>query len=179
MKVNSERVSILKKENLLSIVILPTTDKKKLTLLFLWLLAWTTCGIIVIINYFKLTEPNTKLFIIGYLSFWFYFEYNIALTFIWKQFGKEKLWIKDGILHFQKEINKKGKILKFNLDLVQNFSVLELNKNKFVDTISQSFWVKGGERIEFYSQAKVVRLGMQISDEEANIIVKEINTYLN
>ena len=74
MKVIGKRISILKKENLLSIVILPTTDKKKLTLLFLWILAWTTCGIIVFINYFKLLDENIKLFTIGYLSFWFYFE---------------------------------------------------------------------------------------------------------
>ena len=62
MKVIGKRISILKKENLLSIVILPTTDKKKLTLLFLWILAWTTCGIIVFINYFKLLDENIKLF---------------------------------------------------------------------------------------------------------------------
>lgn len=48
MKVLGKRVSILKKDDLLSIVILPTTDKRKLGLLFLWLMAWTVCGIIVI-----------------------------------------------------------------------------------------------------------------------------------
>ena len=77
MKVIGERISILKKENLLSIVILPTTDKKKLGVLFLWLMAWTVCGIIVFINYFKLTDEKAKLFIIGYLSFWFYFLYRV------------------------------------------------------------------------------------------------------
>jgi uncharacterized membrane protein len=102
MKVIGERISILKKEKLLSVVILPTTDKKKLGLLFLWLLAWTVCGIIVFVNYFKLTEQKEKIFILIYLSFWLYFEFNIARTFIWKKFGKEKLWIQDNVLHYQR-----------------------------------------------------------------------------
>jgi hypothetical protein len=175
MKVISDRVSILKTGELLSIVILPTTDRKKLFLLFLWLLAWTVCGIIVFISYFKLTDSNSKLFIIIYLSFWFYFEYNIAKTFIWKKFGREKIWIKDGLLHYQKEINKRGRIREFNLSLVSKFRLIELSTTSFADIVNQSFWVKGGERIEFDSQSKTIRLGMQLSDMEARIIVNEIN----
>ena len=50
MKVLGDRISILKKEDLLSIVILPTVDKKQLGILFLWIFAWTVCGVIVFIN---------------------------------------------------------------------------------------------------------------------------------
>jgi hypothetical protein len=179
MKIIGERISILKKENLLSIVILPTTDKNKLRLLFLWLLAWTVCGIVVFANYFRMTDQNSKLFIIIYLSFWAYFEFNIIRTFIWKRSGKEKLWIQDGMLHYQREMNRKGKIMDFNVDLVSPLQVLELKPTRFSDTVNQSFWVKGGERLEFQSQSKTVRLGMQISDEEARRIQKEVNQFLS
>lgn len=81
MKIIGERINILKKDNLLSIVILPTTDKKKLGLLFLWLMAWTVCGIIKLANYFRLTEQGAKLFVIIDLSFWAYFEYSITKAF--------------------------------------------------------------------------------------------------
>jgi hypothetical protein len=178
MKVIGDRISILKKENLVSIVILPTTDKKKLGLLFLWLMAWTVCGVIVFANYFKITDSNAKLFIIGYLSFWLYFEYTITRAFIWKKFGKEKLWIQDETLFYQKEINKKGKILEFNLELVEKLKLVELNNSSLADTINQSYWVKGGERIELHSQTKNIRLGMQISDEEARIILREVNAFI-
>jgi hypothetical protein len=116
---------------------------------------------------------------IGYLSFWFYFEYTIVLAFIWKKFGKEKLWIQDGLINYQKEINKKGKIQTFNIGLIENLSLVEINSTSFMDTINQSFWVKGGERIEFKSQAKTIRLGMQITDEEALLLIKEVNSALN
>lgn len=177
MKVIGDRISILKKDNLLSIVILPTTNKVKLNLLFFWLLAWSVCGIIVFANYFKIEDKDTKLFMIVYLSFWAYFEFNILRAFIWKKFGKEKLWIADGILHYQREINKKGKIREFNLDLITKVSVIELKATRLSDTINQSFWIKGGERLEFTSQASLIQFGLQISDDEAQSIASEINKF--
>lgn len=178
MKVIGDRISILKKDNLLSIVILPTTHKTKLNLMFLWLLAWSVSGIIVLANYFRISDPDQKLFIVVFLSFWAYFEFNIVRAFIWKKFGKEKLWIQDGILHYQREINKKGQIKEYNLDLISPLSIIELKPSRFADTINQSFWVKGGERIEFASQSALVRLGLQISDKEAKQIVAEVNRFI-
>ena len=175
MKVIGERISILKKENVLSVVILATNDKTKTRILFLWLMAWTVCGIIVFANYFKATDQNSKLFIIVYLAFWTYFEFNIVRTFMWKRSGKEKLWIKDGILHYQREINGKGKINEFDLNLISPLELIELKPTRFSDTINQSFWIKGGERLQFYSQSKLILLGMQITDEEAKKIMKEVN----
>jgi hypothetical protein len=142
-------------------------------------MAWSVCGIIVFVNYFRLTDENAKLFIIVYLSFWAYFEYNITRAFIWKKFGKEKLWIQDGVMYYQKEVNKKGKISQFNLELVDKVKMLELSNTSLADTVNQSFWVRGGERLEFQSQAKVQRFGLQINDEEARIILNEINSYIS
>lgn len=178
MKVLGERISILKKENLLSIVILPGLDKKRLYAIFAWLFAWTVCGVIVFINYFQTDNRDIKLFIIVYLSFWFYFEYNIIRSFIWKRSGKEKLWIQDGILHYQREINKRGKIREFSLNLVNPVEVLELRPTRFSDTVMQSFWVRGGERLQFSCQGKTVLFGMQISDAEAYQLRTEINQYI-
>ena len=178
MKIISNRISIIKKEGLLSIVILPSQDRRKLTLLFLWLMAWTVCGILVFANYFRISDANAKIFLIVYLSFWAYFEFNIMRAFIWKKFGREKLWIRDGLIHYQKEINKKGKVQEFNADLVSKLRMIELSSGSFADTFNQSYWVKGGERLEFNAQAKVIRLGMQISDEEARLILNEVNAYL-
>lgn len=175
MKVISKRISIYKTDKVLSIVILPTDNKNKLGLLFLWLMAWTVCGLIVLINYFKLQEQNSKLFTIIYLSFWAYFEFSIMRVFIWKKFGREKIWVQDGELNYKREINNKGKVKSFNLDLVSKLTLIELSRSSFVDSINQSFWVKGGERLEFTSQAQTIRLGMQISDEEARQIMKEVN----
>jgi hypothetical protein len=56
---------------------------------------------------------------------------------------------------------------------------VELSNAKFADTFNQSFWVKGGERLEFDSQSQLIRLGMQLSDEEARVILNEVNGFIS
>jgi hypothetical protein len=175
MKVIGKRISILREQGLLSIVILAATDRKKLAALFLWLTAWTVCGLIVAVNYFKMTDRNARLFIIVYLSFWFYFEFNIVRTFIWRKWGREKIWLKDGKLHYQREVNGRGKIKEYDLNLAGKAEVLPLSTTRFADTINQSFWIRGGERVQMECQARTVRMAMQVTDEEARSIVNEIN----
>ena len=179
MKVISDRVSVLEKDNVFSLVILPTTEKKKLWVLFLWLMAWTICGVIVFANYFNITNKEAKVFIIVYLSFWTYFEYKIAKAYTWKKFGKEKLWIKKGKLLYQREVSGKGKIKEFDLELINDLRVIELSPTSFADTINQSFWIKGGERLEFECQSKIIRFGMQLNDKETLDVYKALKNFLN
>ncbi|HQQ95019.1 MAG TPA: hypothetical protein PLQ93_10730 [Bacteroidia bacterium] len=176
MKVISERISIVKKDKLLSIVILAAANRRKLALLFLWLLAWSVCGLLVLINYFQLTDENTKLFVIVYLAFWLYFELSIIRTFIWKKYGKEKIWFQHGVLHYQREFNRRGKIREFQPELIQDLRIIESRPGNFFDSVNQSFWVKGNERLEFRYQAKTIRFAFQITNEESSILLKEIET---
>ncbi|MBL7937189.1 MAG: hypothetical protein JNM51_15380, partial [Bacteroidia bacterium] len=88
VQVIGKRSSILIKDQVFSLVILPTDDKKKVNLMFLWLLAWSVSGVIVIANYFTLQQESAKLFIIIWLAFWAYFEFKIIRVFMWKRFGK-------------------------------------------------------------------------------------------
>lgn len=178
IQVIGKRSSILIKEQVFSLVILPTDDKKKVNLLFLWLMAWTVSGFIVLANYFKLTNDNAKLMIIVWLAFWAYFEFKITKVYMWKRFGKEKLWVKNGTLLYQQDINGKGKVKEFDLNLISDFSLIPLTTGSIADTFAQTFWVKGGERIEFTSQAKLIKFGMQLNDEDANKIITALSKFL-
>jgi hypothetical protein len=179
MQLISPRVSVLEKDNVFSLVILPTADKKKLGLLFLWLLAWTVCGLIVFANYFQIANKESKIFIIVYLSFWAYYEFKIGRAFLWKKFGREKLWIKKGKIQYQREVSGKGKIHEYDIELVNDLELIELDKSSFADTINQSFWIKGGERLQFQCGPKTVRFGMQLSDEEARKVFNALKNFLN
>ncbi len=178
MKVIGERISILKKEDLLSIVILPKSDNKKLAVMFFWLLAWSVCGIIVFVNYFQVSSRDAKLFIIIYLSFWAYFEFKIARAFMWRKYGKEKLWVTGGTVYYQQEIAKKGKIQQFDFHLIQDLKLIERSEFSFSDFINSSFWIKGGERIAFTCAHKTIRLGMQLEDKEAKALIHEIEQFM-
>lgn len=178
IQVIGKRTSVLIKDQVFSLVILPTDDMKKTNLLFLWLMAWSVSGIIILINYFKLTQDNAKLMIIVWLAFWAYFEFKIIRVYMWKRFGKEKLWIKNGTLLYQQDINGRGKVKEYDLNLISDFCLIELVTGSIADTFSQTFWVKGGERIEFACQSKVIKFGMQLTDEEATKIIVALNKFL-
>jgi hypothetical protein len=178
MKVIGDRISVLKKEDLLSIVILPLTENSKLRVMLTWLGAWTICGIIVMFNFPSMKDQNSKLFVIVYLSFWAYYEYKITKAFLWRTYGKEKLWIKGGKLFYQKEIKGKGKVKEYDLELVSDLKVVEINEGNFFDFINKSFWVTGGERLELACQGKVMRFGMQLSDKEASSLFKDLSQFI-
>lgn len=178
LKEIGKRCSLLIKDSVFSLVILPTDDKRKTNLMFLWLMAWTVSGIIILVNYFKLTQQDAKLFVIIWLGFWGYYEFKIMRVFMWKRFGKEKLWIKNGTLHYQQDINGRGKINEYDLNLVSDLRLIAVEQKNFFDFFNQTFWVKGGERIEFSYQGKTVRLAMQLSDEDANKVLNEIKKFL-
>jgi len=174
----SKRSSVLIKDGVFSLVILPTEDKKKTNLLFLWLLAWTISGVIVIGNYFTITQDKAKLLLIIWIAFWAYFEFKIIRVFMWKRFGKEKLWIKNGLLLYKEDINGRGKTKEFDLNLISNLELIALTNGSIADTFSQTFWVKGGERIQFTCQSKVIKFGMQLADDEAKKIISALNKQL-
>ncbi len=173
-----KRSSLLIKNQIYSLVILPTSEKRKLNLLFLWLMAWSVSGVLVIANYFTLTNENEKTVLIVWLAFWAYFEFKIMRVYMWKRFGKEKLWIKNGTLFYQQDINGRGKIKEYDINLISEFRVLPIKESSFVDSFFQSYWVKGGERIEFNTQQKLQRFGLQLEDDEAKKIVASLHKFL-
>jgi hypothetical protein len=179
MKVIGNRISVLKKDDLLSVVILPLGDKRKLALMFMWILAWSVCGVIVFANYFKIREPDAKLFILVYLSFWAYFEFKILRAFTWRKWGKEKIWIQNNVLYYQKEVNGKGRISQYELELVDDLKLIDLNDRSFSDFINQSFWIKGGERLQFSYQSRILKFAMQLSDAEAKSVLRELRDFTN
>lgn len=173
-----KRASLLVKENVFSLVIIPTHEKRKTGLLFLWLVAWTVSGLIIIMSYTQIQQEKAKVMMMVWLAFWAYFEFKIIRVFMWKRFGKEKFWIKNGIAHYQQEINGRGKVKQFDANLITNLDVIDVEKTNFADSFNQSFWVKGGQRIEFVSQGKVLKFGMQLNDEDAFKIALELKKFL-
>lgn len=173
-----QRSSLSIKEQVFSLIIIPTDKKRKTGLLFLWLFAWTISGVIVLSSYPQIRDQNARLMLIIWLAFWAYFEFKIIRVFMWKRFGKEKLWVKNGTLHYQQDINGRGKVKQYDINLISELKVIPVEKTNFADSFNQSFWVKGGERIEFSCQGKVIRLGMQLPDEDATKIVSELKKFL-
>ena len=174
IEIIGKRISVLKSDDLYSFVIVPSDANWKIYLLFAWLFLWTVSGVVVAANYFMLTNANLKLVLIMWLGFWVYFEFKIGKAFLFRRFGKEKIWIKGGKLFYWRDIAGRGKKLEFDKELIKDFELIQKNKKDFFASINESFWVIGGESIIFNYGAKPYRLGIQLPEEDAKELLRQM-----
>jgi hypothetical protein len=174
IEVIGKRISMLKADGVSSFVIIPTAANWKLHMLFAWLFLWTISGVIVAVNYFTLTNANIKIIVLIWLGFWAYFEFRTGKAFVFKKFGKEKIWVKNGKLNYWKDISGRGKKLEFDIELVKDLQLVEKNKKDFFQFMNESFWVMGGESISFSYGAKTYRIGIQLDEADAKELLRQL-----
>jgi hypothetical protein len=172
MEYIGKQISIKKKEQELSIVILPSVNKVKRTLLFCWFFLWSASGVVVFTQSFLIHDENTKAAIIVWLGFWAYFEYKIFTAYMWRKFGMEKIKLRDNQLFYKRDVAGRGKIKVFEYDFIKDFRIIDKKENSFIDNLNNSYWVVGGERIAFDYYGKEIKLGLQLDDQETEGLYK-------
>lgn len=174
MEYIGDRISIKKTDNETSIVILSGADKIKKKLLLVWFSLWTIGGLIVFVEYFMITDNQTKVAIIVWLGFWGYFEYKIFKAVMWRSFGMEKLKLKERKLYYKRDVRGKGKITVFEFDFMKEFRIVETKENSFFENLNHSYWVIAGEKLAFDYYGKEIKCGLQLSEADAKALHKLI-----
>lgn len=174
IKTISDRISVGHTKDIWSLVIVPAYDKQKLYGLALWILAWTISGLLIISSYKLAAHQNQKLFIIIFTFFWMYYEWKVINIFIWRKWGKEKIWIKDKKLFIKTSMLKKQPE-SFRVEDINEIVEEEFNEKSFFDFISNSFWNKGKPRIKINALGKNYFIGYQLSDKETRETIKALN----
>lgn len=177
MEFISERTSVVKTEEQLSIVITAASDKRKNKLMLAWLLLWTVCGLAIIISFFQLSDSNMKLMTGIWLAFWFYFEVTIFKAWRWRRFGKEVIKMHEGQLSMKRDIRGRGWTYHFDLDEVKNLRPFEDKTPKWVKRFGEDYWTLGGESIVFDHEGKEVRLGYQLTPKELQEVLRLLRNF--
>ncbi len=172
MEYIGKRISIKRKEEEISIVVLSTVDKVKRTLLFCWFFLWSLCGVIVLTQSFLIHDEKTKVALIVWMGFWAYFEYKIFTAYMWRKFGVEKIKLRENKLFYKRDVAGRGKIKVFDYDFIKDLRIIEKNERSFLDSLSNSYWVVGGERIAFDYYGKEIKFALQIDSGEADELFK-------
>ena len=179
MEYIGKRISIKRKEDEVSIVILSSVDKIKNILLFVWFFLWTLSGIIVTTQYFLLIDPNTKTALIVWMGFWAYFEYKIFKAFIWRKYGVEKIKLREKKLFYKRDVSGKGKVKVYEFDFIKELRIVEPKENSFFENLDNSYWVIAGEKMAFDYYGKEIRFGIQLEASDAKGLFKVINSEIN
>lgn len=167
-----KRISIKKKEDELSVVILPLAEKRKNNLLLVWLLLWSLSGLVILSQFFVISDVNTKIAVLVWLAFWAYFEYKIVNAYRWRKSGKEKIKIRENKFLYKRDISGKGAVKTYEIDFIKNVRLVENKDESFMESLNNSYWVIAGEKLVFDYSGKEIRFGLQLEDTDAKALLK-------
>tara|TARA_B100001769_G_C22094358_1_gene590312 strand:+ start:675 stop:1229 length:555 start_codon:yes stop_codon:yes gene_type:complete len=164
------------KKDELQVEIIPSLSKAKMNMLVLWGLAWSFCGLVIIISLFTYGFNKDELVMVSvFLIFWTYFEVKIIHAIRWNRGGKEILELKNGEFVYHKMINGRGFPIKTQTSNMRPFRYAEDTQKGFWSEINKSSWMVGGEVIEYAIDEKIKRLGMKIPKKDANQLITLLN----
>lgn len=168
----SPRASFVKSEKELSIVISSATDRKKARNIGIILTLWLIGGIVIGINYFRLEDKNTKMFILVWMAFWFYFSYVIGKAFMWQWNGKELIKVRDGKLIYKKDVSGRGMVIDYPLTAIKNMRKYGEKTPEWIKRFGGDYWSVDCDSIAFDYEGKEIPLGYKLNEKEQGTILK-------
>jgi hypothetical protein len=147
-----------------------------------WFFMWLTIGATMFWSLtLKLTEQE-KIIVFVFLVFWGYYAIRVGRAFLWIMFGKEKLKIDETAFTLKNTIKNYGKATPYFIENIKKIRIQQPKENSIQAVWESSFWIRGGERLEFDYLGKTIRFGRKLEEKEIkllfNLITKRIEEQL-
>lgn len=175
MKWIGERISFVDEKIRTTIVINPQNIGWVKAVMGAWVGMWFAIGVVVIVSFkaFVLTQQEQIILYI-FLAFWAYFAYKVISSWVWLMWGKELIKIDETTFSYKRSIRKYGKANVYLLENISKIRLFQPKENSIQAVWEKSPWIKGGERIEFDYQGKVVKLGRKLNEKDSDLLYKLI-----
>lgn len=166
MEFISERVSVERQADGLSVVISARLPRGKEALLIAWFLAWLMCGTFIAKEVIQLPQSQMRSFFFAFLAFWVWFVLRIGRVVLWRLKGFELWRLKGGVLTIKDSIFGYGRANDYFVANIQRFGPIVVDETSWKWQLNDSFWVMGGERVGFEHVGKKVVIGKGLTREE-------------
>lgn len=173
----SPRMSVVKDEQELSVVIAAALPSRKVTLSGLLLLVWILSGMAGIWYFFELTDSTQRTYMLVWLGFWIYFLYILARAWSWWKFGNEVIKIRNGRLLVKRDVRGRGYVHDYKLQSVKNIRAGTDNTPNWVAQIGGNWWSTDAVSVLFEAGDKEVTLGYQLSNKERDQLMSLMRQY--
>lgn len=141
-----------------------------------WFAMWITIGSTVIWSYFYLNlTSQEKLILIIFMTFWVYFAIRVGRSFFWNLWGKELIKIDEVKFTYKKSIKSFGRANEYFLENIEKIRTYQPEERSLQNVWESSFWIRGGERLEFDYMGKVIRFGRKLEEKDAQLLFKFIS----
>jgi hypothetical protein len=154
-------------------------DATKLKILMVWFILWTISGMIVFTQFFVPTSRDVKVWYAVWMAFWAYFEYKASVLLSYRRKGKEILQFSESGFTFRRDINGRGIDKVYERAEIKNIRTVDFKDKKVFARVQPLYWNMGYETVLFDYKGKEEALGLQLTEEEAQQLVKIMKQRLN
>lgn len=143
-------------------------------LLLGWTMLWFGIGLLMLwqlLGPFEYSNQERR-FIMVFLLFWAYFLYKAAYAYSWRKYGKELIKITEDAVIFKRDMRTYGKAKRFLRANIKEIRKAEFGRFSFAGAYQKSFWVVTGGNVHFSYLGKVIQVGQQLEEADADQLIK-------
>ena len=172
-----DRITFDHSEDALRVDIRQQIPPAQMSLLSIWLVAW--CALEAAVVYFWTQEPNEGNAWLGYAiysAFWGFFAFRIGKVWLWRWRGREVLLIDREGVSVAMAFGQRGLPDFFAHGTYSTPRRIKENPQQILRTFEKAFWSMGGETLQFSSGKRTMVFGKQLSDRDADTLLKLIQS---
>jgi hypothetical protein len=174
----SERISFVRKDEELSIVIMAATNRKRAKIIAAILLLWLFGGALMVKGYFGMTDQKSKIMLLIWLAFWLYFTYVMVKALMWQWSGKEIMKIREGKLFYKRDTGGRGWVHAYELKKIEDIEIAADKSPEWMRSIGFDYWNVDCNSIHFKYEDREIALGFALTEKEKEKLVKMLRREL-
>ncbi|MFY8138371.1 MAG: hypothetical protein ACOVMR_09695 [Flavobacteriales bacterium] len=171
-----KRITVVRSKEDIVVTISQQIERWQEALLVGWLLAWTFCGVVFIKYAIETTIMSDRVFFVIASSLWAYFFVKIIKVYMWRKGGREIIRISKGKLEIMNAYWKRALPETFLIGSIFKLGLIKRNPGNFLAFLDDSFWIIGGEKVGFSHSGTKIRVGKQLSDKDAELLIRVIES---
>lgn len=169
-----DRITYSWHEDALTIIINQGISRTQQLMLEGWFLAWLGVGGATAMEMGSATGSDRTFFLI-FMAFWAFFAFRVLKVIMWRRIGREMVRITAEGMSVKNAFNDLGRAQFFIKENIKKMEVIQRDPAKFMHNLDQSFWIMGGDSLQFtYLRGRFV-LGKQLDNVSAAQLARLID----
>ncbi|MBN31280.1 MAG: hypothetical protein CL845_04705 [Crocinitomicaceae bacterium] len=169
-----DRITYAWHENALTIIIRQRIPRSQQIVLEGWFFAWLCVGGATSMEMADATGSDRTFFLI-FMAFWVFFAFRVLKVILWRRIGKEMVRITAEGMSVKNSFNNLGRARFFVKNNIKKMEVIQRDKTNFTQNLDQSFWIMGGDSLQFTYFRRHFVLGKQLDNKSAVKLAKLID----
>lgn len=169
-----ERISYQEHDTSLTVVITQEIKKTQRFAMEAWGIAWIAVGVAFAVFY-RTAPAGDGMYYAICLAFWAFFLFRVGKTILWRRIGREMIRVSADGISVKNAFGTRGRARHFLLANIKGLEVIPLDSTGFISMLDQSFWLIGGDRLQFTYLRQSVRFGKQLSDKESQKLAQVLD----